>query len=124
MTNFGSIAEAYNHPEPVKSLYLAHAISGPIDQGVHDWIKHRAEVEMLGIEIARLGFIPIVPILLGDIGWEDALRMDYTLVSLVDGIFLHISEWESKGAELECKWASELGKPVFYNLDDLKATWC
>lgn len=110
----------FDHPEPVPSVYLAHAISGPINQGVHDWIKHRAEVELLGIEIARLGYIPIVPILLGDIGWEDALRMDYTLVSLVDAVFIHESDWESKGAELEAKWAVELGKPVCLSLESLK----
>lgn len=105
-------------------IYVAHAISGPINEGYEIYRQHKDKVNATAVKCARLGYAPIVPILLGDeighIGWEEAMAIDYSFVKIADVLFIHKSEWESTGAQLEENWALELGKKVVYSIEELE----
>lgn len=87
------------------------------------WARHRIQVESQAVEIARLGYIPIVPILLGNenghLGWAESVNLDYSLVQLANAVFVHVSRWSSKGVEQEVKWARSLKHPVCFTLTEL-----
>lgn len=104
-------------------VYVAHAISGPIDEGYRVYREHKDRVNAIAVECARMGYAPIVPILLtnefGSVGWEHAMAVDYSFVKVADVLYVHQSNWESKGATLEAEWARSLGKPVYTELEQL-----
>lgn len=101
-------------------VYLCHAISGPLAAGFEAWLQHEEDVRNTAIELANAGFVPIVPQDLGpNMTWEEALRLDKSLVYVADALFVHTSDYPSRGVELEISWGKERGIPVCETIEEL-----
>lgn len=105
-------------------LYLSGPISngGTLSQG-QQWCN-AIQAMAIATDLSKGGIWVHVPHLtvlfdlMGGRSWEEWLGHDYPLVGLCDGILR--LPGESKGANLEVKWAREAGKDIFYNVDAVK----
>jgi Domain of unknown function (DUF4406) len=74
-------------------------------------------------ELMNLGFIPFVPLyshfqhLIHPRPYDDWLKLDFEWLPTCDCI-LRLSG-ESKGADKEVQYATELNKPIFYSINEL-----
>lgn len=102
-------------------VYLAHAISAPLKAGGKVWEDHRDSVHQDAMQLARMGMVPIVPQDLDpNMDWEEALRLDRSLIEASDGIFVHTSDYPSTGVALEITWGNELGLVVSDDMEELR----
>lgn len=105
----------------VPIVYLAHAITAPLMDSKLSWLEHKDDVARVAHEIAIRGCVPIVPEMLGEIEWSEALRLDKRLISVADAIFVHDSSWSSHGVDQEIEWGHERGILVTMDLEELSA---
>lgn len=102
-------------------------VTGPYSAGTE--AEERAKIQR-AIEVGRTvfekGYYPIVPHLLvreyyvhgdtGLFGYEPLMRFTLSIVAKCDILLLY---QHSPGADREWKLAEQLGKPVYFSLDDL-----
>lgn len=102
--------------------YLAHAISGPLDEGMDVWHKHYADVCKWAAGLGALNIVPYVPVLLPGLSHAKCLHLDHDLVDAADIIVVHDSIWveASTGVNREKSWARKANKPIAYSLDAAK----
>jgi hypothetical protein len=95
-------------------VYVAGPISSGLFEGIHRGIE-------MGRQMFLDGLAPFIPhfdafFFLPDGHWNSYLEYDLEFVSVCDAVYR--LKGESKGADLECRVATELGIPVFYESDD------
>lgn len=101
-------------------------IAGPYDASTREQVKKNIErIEMVGIELVKLGHIPFMPHKLlahwdvkTDFHREIFLKIDLEWLKLCDALFFVA---ESPGANKEREVAEMLHMPIFYSLDEVKA---
>ena len=91
-------------------VYVAGPISSDVFAGVHRGFA-------AGKKLFEDGLAPFIPHadafwFLGEGNWNAYLEYDLEYVSVCDAVFRLAGE--SKGADLECEVASQLGIPVYY----------
>lgn len=96
-------------------------ISGPVTLG--DREKNFQQAAEAHIELLRLGFAPLNPILTmrlpgcWDIPWETWLEADLPWVVSADAVLR--LPGPSRGADMECSFATELGIPVYDSIEGI-----
>jgi hypothetical protein len=104
----------------IETVYVA----GPLTTGGL-YLNTKRAVEM-GNKLRELGFLPFVPhaMSMGEficpLPYEDAMQLDFRWIRRLDALFRLPLEWgPSPGADREVKFATEIGKPVFFIIEDL-----
>lgn len=104
-------------------------IAGPIGNGHSAGPKQMYHNVLEGIKtyeaLIHKGYTPICPhlsyfawlLFKGEVDWKTWLEMDLDYVDNCIGVFR--MPGDSKGADLEVRHAKKIGKPVYYNLEEL-----
>jgi hypothetical protein len=107
----------------VKVVYVAGPFRGPTPWDVAENVR---QAERLGLEVARLGAMPLIPhantsLFDGQLSAKFWLDGTLELLRRSDAMIL-TPDWEqSSGARAEFKDALERRQPVFYTLGELAA---
>lgn len=94
-------------------------VAGPYEAKTA-WLRELnvRQAEQVGIELAAHGIFPIIPHTIsrfwyGEISGDEAMRMDFNAITVVDAVVL-VRGWEiSRGTCAEILHAARLGKPIF-----------
>jgi hypothetical protein len=117
------INETKLNRRPLK-IYIAGPYSAPT---LEEKIANTNKAIMAGIQVFLKGHYPYIPHLTHYVDlfahergiplkWEDYMDWDFTWLELCDALlFLG----DSRGARLELEYAKELGKYVFYRIDEI-----
>lgn len=89
-------------------------VAGPISSGLFDGVNRGIAA---GRKLFLAGLAPFVPhfdafYFLPDGNWNSYLELDLEYISVCDAVWR--LQGESKGADLECKVADELGLPIYF----------
>jgi hypothetical protein len=107
-------------------IYIAGPLSAPTKHGMLDNIQKAFDV---ALEIAKKGHIFYLPHLSFffdeyaqekevSLPWEYWMEFDKYWIEQSDALFFIGS---SPGADKELEWAKEMGKQIFYSLDEVEA---
>jgi hypothetical protein len=79
-------------------------------------------VQEYAVEVAHLGFAPIVPQLLPGMSHRQCMVLDHALVSSASLIAVHASRWvaDSSGVAREISWARSEGIAVAFSIEEVR----
>ena len=107
-------------------------VAGPYSAGTEAEVRANIQRAVdLGRKLFEKGYYPIVPHLLvreyyvpddpGLFGYDSLMRFTLSIVPKCDVLLLY---GHSPGADREWKLAEQLGKPIFFSVDDMPDLSC
>jgi len=105
-----------------KLIYVSGAYSNPDRRVVEENIKNHRDT---ALRIWEMGYTAVSPVMNtshfeDSVTYDDIIEGDLEILSRCDAIFMLRGWYHSKGAELEHRFASDCGMPVFFTFDELR----